>query len=362
MLVAIMGARHVDSERTISKQKAASKHFSDAVSLLVSHEFHPRGHFLNMKRRRKKKNLCPALVTPLIVRIIIHLAKHPITRPARHGCLAISRLVQHRGPCRRRRRRSSSGSSHRRDRRRPRGRRRAVIVVVLAGRCRGVQPLVQRLERQRAPSLGLCARTAGRAAAVAALLVAVRRATVVALWEGRAQAHGDEDVEDSVGGLCDDGFDGAWEELGEGEGFCGVAAHGGGGGVVGRLGGVEVWEDGLVEAQVGEGGKEAVQGEEEGGGGEERGEGEEEDQGEVEEGEARDAKGEEAAKEGDCMGGNELREGDEEADLERDRAGDCGQAGGRRGGVLAWTGREERAGQDECGREEHTSTSRYARR
>ena len=123
----------------------------------------------------------------------------------------------------------------------------------------GVQPLIQRLERQRPPPLGLGPRPAGHAPALVVLLLLV--AVPVARRERAADPHGDQGVEHGGADGRDGRLRGGGEELGEGEGLGRVAAEGGG--LVGR---VEVGEDGLVEAEVGPRGQEAVRGQEERGG------------------------------------------------------------------------------------------------
>lgn len=142
------------------------------------------------------------------------------------------------------------------------------------------------------------------------------------LRERRAQAQSHEDVEYLVAQGGHQGLRGRGEEFGEGKGLGCVAAEG-----VWRLGRVEVGEDGLVKAQVGPAREEAEDGEEEGGEGEEGRQAKNQNQAEVDEGEARHAQGEDAPEERDSVGGDELAEGDEEADLEWDSAGDGGQPG-----------------------------------
>lgn len=137
--------------------------------------------------------------------------------------------------------------------------------------------------------------------------------------EGRAQAHRDEHVEDLIGHDRNEWFHRPREKLRKRKRLGGVAAK-----RVGRLRRVEVRKDGLVEAQVGPARQEAEDGEEEGGKGEERRQCEDEHQAEVEEREARDTQGEDSAEESDGVGGDKLAEGDKEADLERDGAGDRG--------------------------------------
>lgn len=188
-----------------------------------------------------------------------------------------------------------------------------------------MQFLIQRPERQRPPSLGLGPRAARCRVAVAIRVVPPRVTAScrnLGLRERRAQAQCHEDVEDLVAQGGHQGLRGRGEELGEGEGLGGITAE-----RVGRLGRVEIGEDGLVEAQVGPAREEAEDGEEEGGEGEEGRQAENQDQAEVDEGEAWYAQGEDSPEEGDGVGGDELAEGDEEADLKRDGAGDGGQPG-----------------------------------
>lgn len=73
----------------------------------------------------------------------------------------------------------------------------------------------------------------------------------VGVGEGRADAHGDEDVEDLVGYSGDERLHGAGEEFGKCKGLTGVAAERCG------LGGIQVREDFLVEAEVCPAGEEA---------------------------------------------------------------------------------------------------------
>lgn len=150
-----------------------------------------------------------------------------------------------------------------------------------------MQFLIQRPERQCPAPLRLGPRAARCRVAVAVAVVApggAARGRDLGLRERRAQAQGHEDVEDLVAQGGHQGLRGRGEELGEGEGLGGVAAEG-----VWGLRGVEVGEDGLVEAEVGPARDEAEDGEEEGGGGEEWRQAEEQDQAEVDEGEARHA-------------------------------------------------------------------------
>lgn len=120
-----------------------------------------------------------------------------------------------------------------------------------------MQTLIEGLESQRPPALGLGSCTAGCAA-----LVAVVREGVIAaggldvvLRERRADAHGDQHVEDVLGDSSNHGPDGSGEKLGKGKGLAGVTAEGA------RLGLVEVGEDGLVKTEVGPARDEAVDGE-----------------------------------------------------------------------------------------------------
>lgn len=71
----------------------------------------------------------------------------------------------------------------------------------------------------------------------------------------RADAHGDQHVEDVLRYARNHGPDGTGEELGKGKGLAGVTAEGA------RLGLVEVGKDGLVETEVGPACDEAVDGE-----------------------------------------------------------------------------------------------------
>lgn len=88
----------------------------------------------------------------------------------------------------------------------------------------------------------------------------------------------------------DEGLHGAREEFGESKRFGGIAAE-----RIRGLGGVEVGENGLVEAEVGPARQEAEYGEEEGGEGEQGCESEEEDDTQVEQGETWNTEGENAA-------------------------------------------------------------------
>lgn len=92
---------------------------------------------------------------------------------------------------------------------------------------------------------------------------------------------------------------------------------------------VEIGEDGLVESEVGPAGHETENGKPEGGAGEERSEGQDRDDADVDEGETGDAHREDAAEEGNRMRWDELAEGDEEADLNGDRAGNDRQTNPR---------------------------------
>lgn len=181
-----------------------------------------------------------------------------------------------------------------------------------------MQTLIERPESQRPPALGLGSCAAGRAACVAM----VREGVVAAggldmiLRERSAHAHGYQHVEDTPGDARNHGPDGAGEELGKGESLTGIAAE------RARLGLVEVGKDGLVESEVGPTRDEAVDSEQEGYGRENGREAQGRHNTNVEERESGHAKREDAAKEGDGVGGNELAESDEEGDLEWDRAGD----------------------------------------
>lgn len=139
--------------------------------------------------------------------------------------------------------------------------------------------------------------------------------------EGRAQAHRHKDIEDLVGHSGDERFYGSGEEFWERESLGGIASE-----RIGRLRGVEVGEDGLVEAQVGPARKEAKDGEKERRERQERREREDEHYAEIEERKSGDAQGDDASEQGDGMRWDELAEGDKETDLDRNRAGDRGQA------------------------------------
>lgn len=75
---------------------------------------------------------------------------------------------------------------------------------------------------------------------------AAGRSRHLGLRKGRTQSHRYQHVEDLVRQGRDKWLRGTGEELSKGESLGGVAAEG-----VGSLAGVEVREDGLVEAQVG---------------------------------------------------------------------------------------------------------------
>ena len=178
---------------------------------------------------------------------------------------------------------------HRRhDRQRSRWRRRPISSP------RSLQSLIQRLERQSPPPLRLLSlpapsttargrRTRQPFAPGTGLLVA---ALDLVFGERGTEFQCYESVEDGVCGRGDGRVDDVRPEVGEGEGFGGVAAEddGAGGGRGRGRGAGEVWL-GLVEAEVGPAGEEAEPREEGGGGGGEKEAGEgvcgEEDGGEV---------------------------------------------------------------------------------
>lgn len=117
-----------------------------------------------------------------------------------------------------------------------------------------MQSLIQCLERERASPLCLCPRTSWCRAAVSTVLIPAGATAGptpscgrhLGLGEGRTQSHCHQDVENLVRHSCDERFCGTREELGKGKGLGGVAAE-----RVGGLAGVEVGEDGLVEAEIG---------------------------------------------------------------------------------------------------------------
>ena len=187
--------------------------------------------------------------------------------------------------------------------------------------CGGVQSLVQRFERERAPPL--CLRSGTPRDATLEEGVAPGGGHVCA-GEGHAEAHGHQDVEDLGRDAGNKGLDGTWEELGKGERFARITAE------RGRLRGVEVGEDGLVEAQIRPARQEAKDGEEEGRAGEEWCQGEDGDQSDVQQREPGNPKREDASEEGDGMRRDELAEGDEEANLQRYRAGNGCQSAYRK--------------------------------
>ena len=184
-----------------------------------------------------------------------------------------------------------------------------------------MQSLIQRLERKRPPPLGLgpVVPTATMSTTSKAALPTMggRRVVNIRLTERRAHLHRNKNIKHAIRHPRDERPDGPGEELGERKSLAGVAAE------RGRLvGGVEVREDGLVEAQVGPARQEAVDGQEEGHGRQHGRHDQQGDEADVEERETRDAHREDAPEEGDGVGGHELAEGDEEGDLEGDRAGD----------------------------------------
>ncbi len=127
--------------------------------------------------------------------------------------------------------------------------------------------------------------------------------------ERRADLQGNEDVEALVSNASDGWSSDLREELGEGERLGGVAAESG------RLLGVQVWEGGFVEAEVGPGYHEAVECQQEVGEAVDWENGEYGDGDEVEKREARDTKRDYAAEEGDGVAWDELGESYEEANL-----------------------------------------------
>lgn len=131
----------------------------------------------------------------------------------------------------------------------------------------------------------------------------------------RAEADGDQDIKDLVGNGRDGRLGRGGEELGKGKRLGGVAAERGG------LRGIEVREDSLVEAQVGPAGEEAKRGLPDGGAGEEGRQAEDGDDARVQDRDAHDAQRDDAAEEGNGVGGDELAKGHKKGDLHRDRAG-----------------------------------------
>lgn len=119
-----------------------------------------------------------------------------------------------------------------------------------------------------------------------------------------------------VGDGGDEWFGRAWKEFGKGECLGSIAAE-----RIRGLGGIEVGENGLVEAQVRPAREEAEDSEEEGSDGQKRGEREYQHQAKIEERESRDAQREDASEECDGVRWDKLAECDEEADLQGNRAG-----------------------------------------
>lgn len=160
---------------------------------------------------------------------------------------------------------------------------RRLLAGSIAGR---IQTLIQSAQGNGSASLGLSTRTTGGSAAAAAATPALQH---IGRRKGRAETHGDEHVKDLVGDCGDDGFGGSGKELGKGKGLGGVAAE------RGRLGGVEVGEDRLVEAQVGPAGEEAIHCLPNGCAGEQRGEAKDGDETNIEDRGAHNAQGDDAA-------------------------------------------------------------------
>ena len=196
-----------------------------------------------------------------------------------------------------------------------------------------MQALIQCLQRQRPPSLGLCASCSasstpavgvhdGRQTSLGACACLVVSCVNVVGREGCADAERYQDTVDAVCEVANRSLEGLREEMGKGESVRSIALDDR---VMAGCSGGQRWAD-AVEAQVDPGGHEAKVGQEHGSLGAEDdggdGVGEQEDGGEV-----LDTHADETFGDGDGVFGDELLEGDEEAGLDGDAAGDGGAAG-----------------------------------